>query len=102
MEKPFLEELGLSEAQQTSVLQKVQQEMLEEKLRGAGVRSVEAAKGVLNNTLPPDTPLDRVIADLKQAHPYLFESAEPIFSGPAGGEEDERQEEKLRRALGLC
>lgn len=100
MDFNFLEELGLSEEQSKVIKDKYNEYKLEEELTIAGVKSLSAAKGIIENGKLGGDTAEQTVTALKEQYPYLFEQADPVFSGPAGGE-TENEDEEIRRALGL-
>lgn len=100
MDREFLEGLGLSNEQADAILSKTAETKLDERLKAEGILSVSAARGVLaeNGTDTKDT--DLAVTYLKENHGYLFASAEPVFTGPAGGDKG-TDDSALRRALGI-
>lgn len=100
MTKEFLQNLGLTDEQTEAILEKNAEKTLSARLKAEGVHSVSAAKGVINEENIDTSDLDAAIYSLKENHGYLFTSAEPVFTGPAGGDKG-TDEQALRRALGI-
>lgn len=100
MDMIFLEELGLSDEQRQAILDKMADDKLEKELLDARVRSLSAAKSVLKNEGISEETTEQTVSALKDKHPYLFNQSDPVFSGPAGGDAED-EDEQIRRALGL-
>ena len=100
MERSFLEGLQIEQEKIDAILKHQAEKRLETLLKDEGIRSVSAAKGVLSECNESFEKSSDALDFLKQEHPYLFESTEPIFCGPAGNEDDQNLE-PIRRALGI-
>ncbi|MBR4030484.1 MAG: hypothetical protein IKJ06_03715 [Clostridia bacterium] len=100
MDMTFLEELGLSDEQRQAILNKMADDKLDKELLGAGVRNLSAAKGVIKNEGIEEGTAEETVSALKDKYPYLFNQSDPVFSGPAGGDAED-EDEQIRRALGL-
>lgn len=100
MTEEFLKTLGLTDEQTSAILEKNAEKILSDRLKAEGVHSVSAAKGVIYEENLDTSDLDLTIGSLKEKHGYLFAAAEPVFTGPAGGDKG-TDEQALRRALGI-
>ena len=100
MERSFLEGLEIEAEKIDAILKHQAEKRFESLLKDEGVRSVSAAKGALSECEETFSKSSDALDYLKKEHPYLFESTEPIFCGPAGNEDDQNLE-PIRRALGI-
>ena len=100
MERSFLEGLEIETEKIDAILKHQAEKRFESLLKDEGVRSVSAAKGALSECEETFSKSSDALDYLKKEHPYLFESTEPIFCGPAGNEDDQNLE-PIRRALGI-
>lgn len=101
MDRQFLEGYALEDAQIAEILSEVRKEVTRAHLSARLVRSVSAAEGILAEQDMSDLTPEASVEKLFSEHPYLFEGQAVQFTGPAGGESDDPEAERLRRALGL-